>query len=123
MERDIDMKEITADDDTLMEETLNFDLWEIEEYYVQYSSGRYGIADVYIIKPYSEDYDSVRENLEQIKANRIQETESYDVLDSHKIAQNAQIFQYGSYLIMLMLEDNEAAASIIEKYIPAVESY
>ena len=48
-------------------------------------------------------------------------TEEYDVLGSHRIAEEAQIYQYGSYLIMLMLEDNSAAAEIVQRYIPSTE--
>ena len=121
--RDIDIKEVAVADDDLMEDTLGFDLWnDIEEYYVRYSSGRYGIADVYIIKPYESSYDVVRENLEAIKLDRVRKSESYDILDSHKIAQEAEIYRYGSYLIMLMLEDNEAAMEIISRYIPSTET-
>lgn len=119
---DIDIKEITTADDTFMTETLGFDLWGIDEYYVRYSSGRYGLADVYIIKPFDEDYDTVRENLEALKLDRVRKTENYDILGSYKIAQNAEIFQYGSYLIMLMLEDNGRAAEIIQHYIPSNET-
>lgn len=117
----IDIKEISAADDTLMEETLGFDLSTIEEYYVRYSSGRYGLADIYIVRPVEEKYDAVREQLEEIKYNRIASTADYDVLDASKIARGAEIFQYGGYLIMLMLADNNAAEAVIETYIPSTE--
>ena len=102
-------------------QSLGFDLWNVEEYYVRYSSGRYGLADVFILRPFHNDYDSVRESLETVKLDRIRKTEDYDILGSHRIAQEAQIYQYGSYLIMLMLEDNTAAAEIIQRYIPSTE--
>ena len=117
---DIDIKEIETADDNLMQ-SLGFDLWNVEEYYVRYSSGRYGLADVFILRPFHNDYDSVRESLETVKLDRIRKTEDYDILGSHRIAQEAQIYQYGSYLIMLMLEDNTAAAEIIQRYIPSTE--
>lgn len=117
---DIDIKEINPVDDDLME-SLGFDLWDIEDYYARYSSGRYGLADVFIIKPYPSEYESVRESLETIKLDRIRKTEDYDILGSYRIAQDAQIYQYGSYLIMLMLEDNDAAADILQRYIPSTE--
>ena len=118
--QNIDIKEIEAADESLME-SLGFDLWNIEEYHVRYSSGRYGLADVFILKPFQNDYDSVRESLETVKLDRIRKTEDYDILGSHRIAEEAQIYQYGSYLIMLMLEDNAAAAEIIQRYIPSTE--
>lgn len=116
----IDIKEIETADDTLMQ-SLGFDLWDIDEYYVRYSSGRYGLADVFILRPHSSDYDSVRESLETVKLDRIRKTEEYDILGSHRIAEEAQIYQYGSYLIMLMLEDNTSAAEILQRYIPSTE--
>lgn len=116
---DCTVEEIITADDIYMQDTLGFDLANIDEYHVRASSGRYGLADVYIIKPYEEDYDLVRENLEAIKLDKIRKTESYDVLGSNKIAQNATIFRYGAYLIMLMLEDNAKAETIIEQYIPS----
>ena len=42
----------------------------------------------------------------------------YDVYNSASIAENALIFERGGYVVMLMLEDNDSARSIIEKYIP-----
>lgn len=120
--KNINIKEVTAAGDTFMTDTLGFDLSNIEEYYVRYSSGRYGLADVYIIRPTEQGYDQVRENLEAIKLERTRYTENYDVLGSHAIAENAKIFQYGNYLIMLMLEDADGATKIIEQYIPSAES-
>lgn len=102
-------------------ESLGFDLWNIEDYYARYSSGRYGLADVFIIKPYASDYESVRECLETVKRDRIRKTEDYDILGSYRIAQDTQIYQYGAYLIMLMLEDTATAADIIQRYIPSTE--
>lgn len=115
----IDIKEIQEADALLMQDTLGFDLGNVVEYFVRYSSGRYGLADTYIVKPTEEGYDEVRETLETIKLDRINATASYDILDSNKIAQNAQLFQYGGYWVMLMLPDNETAMKSIEKHIPS----
>lgn len=120
--KDISIQEVSPLDEDILSETLGFDINTIAGFYGRYSSGRYGLADVYILKAYDEDYEIVREQLEAVKLDRMKKTESYDILDSHKIAQNAQIFQYGSYLVMLMLEDNEAAQDIIEQYIPSSDT-
>lgn len=90
----------------------------VEEYYVRYSSGRFGLADVFILYPVEEFRADLREQLEQIKLMRAREFVDYDVYNAHQIAQNGQIFEQGGYLILLMLEDNEAAREIIDRYIP-----
>lgn len=118
---EIDIRDITPLDDATLRDLLGFNLDEIEEYYGRYSSGRYGIADVYIIRPNEECFDSVRERLEQVRYSRISFTENYDILDSNKIAQNSKIFRYGSYLVLLMVEDLERAELLIEQYIPSTE--
>ena len=91
----------------------------LDEFYVRYSSGRFGVADVFILKPSSpDDAPKVREMLESVKLSRIKEFENYDVYDSYQIAQDAQIFEQGGYIIMLTLADTEGARSIIDQYIP-----
>lgn len=117
----IDMAEVVPLSDTIMRDLLGFDLGEIEEYYGRYSSGHYGLADVYILRPDEESYDSVRGQLEQVRYNRIAVTENYDILGANQIAQDSRLFQYGSYLILLMLEDSDRAEGIIEQYIPSTE--
>ena len=49
---------------------------------------------------------------------RIREFTDYDIYNSTEISENALIFNQGGYIIMLMLEDNQAARTIIEEYIP-----
>lgn len=117
----IDIEEIVPLNNAIMRDLLGFALDEIEEYYGRYSSGHYGLADVYILRPNEESYDSVRGQLEQVRYNRIAATENYDILGANQIAQDSRIFQYGSYLILLMLEDTERAEGIIEQYIPSTD--
>ena len=56
--------------------------------------------------------------LRERRDDRIREFENYDVYNSSAIAQGALIFERGGYVVMLMLEDNNSARAIIEKYIP-----
>lgn len=90
----------------------------LEDFHVRYSSGRFGVADVFILKPAPDSSAKVRDLLEQVKLSRIQEFESYDIYNAHQIAQNAQVFEQGGYTVLLMLEDNEKARNIIDRYIP-----
>lgn len=115
----INVKGVEFADDTVMEEKFFFDLDDIDEYYVLYSSGRYGVADIYIIKPKTDKMPSVRETLEQVKINRVNEFEEYNVYDSLRIANDAEIFEQQNYLIMLMVPDEEFARKTINQFIPA----
>lgn len=114
----IDIKGVEFADDTVMEDKFFFSLEDIDEYYVIFSSGRYGVADVFIIKPAEDKMPSVRETLEQVKINRVHEFENYDVYDSLRIADDAEIFERQDYLIMLMVRDEEFARKTINHYIP-----
>lgn len=115
----IDIKGVESADDSVMEDKFFFSLNDLDEYYVRYSSGRYGVADVFILKPTEDEMPTVRETLEQVKINRIHEFENYDVYDSLRIANDAEIFEQGDYLIMLMVDDMDDARKIINHFIPA----
>lgn len=104
--------------DTILEDKFYIDPGLLEEYYVKYSNGRFGVADVFILKPKEDQLLQVRELLEQVKLSRVKEFENYDIHNSYQIAQDAEIFEQGDYLVMLMLEDNESARDIIDKYLP-----
>ena len=98
---------------------------DVAESYVRYVEGDFGADDVYIILPKEgtdENGSSHRDNvitaLKKRKEDRIKEFSNFDVYDSFRIAQDAVIFERGSYVVMLMLEDNDTARQIVEKYIP-----
>ena len=89
---------------------------------VWYTSGLYGIADVFILQPPSDsdaqDLAILREQLEQVRLNISREVENYDIYNAYQIVQEAPVFEQGGYLIMLMVEDTDAARQIIDQYIP-----
>lgn len=114
----VDIQGIETGDDTILSDKFYIDMGKIEDYYVRYSSGRFGVADVFILKPVPDEAMAVRELLEQVKISRTQEFQNYDIYNSYQIAQDAQIFEQGEYLVMLMLEDNDTAREIIDQYIP-----
>ncbi|MBP1582233.1 MAG: DUF4358 domain-containing protein [Oscillospiraceae bacterium] len=104
--------------DAELRDVMGFDLETIEEYYVRYMETDYGASDVYIIKPKEGEENSVREALKDWQESRIRAFSGYDIYNSTAISENAVIFQRGDYLVMLMLEDNDGARSIIEAHIP-----
>ena len=100
-----------------MENTLGFELDKIDEYYGFYSSGRYQVCDLYIIKPSEGNYDYAKDFLEGVRFQRISDFERYDVLNSLEIAESSSVYSYGEYLILIIMEDSEQAQKIIEENI------
>ncbi|MEF2562636.1 MAG: DUF4358 domain-containing protein [Negativibacillus sp.] len=104
---------------------VGLDAKDYEQAYIRYVETDFGADDVYIVLPKEgkdEEGVSHRENilsqLRERKDFRTREFANYDVYNSASIAENALIFERGGYVVMLMLEDNDSARSIIEKYIP-----
>lgn len=108
-----------ASDDDLTDKFF-LDVSMLDSYWVRFSSGDFGLADVFILKPSEGMEPKVRDALEQIKLNRAKEFENYDIYDAHQIAQDAVIYEQGGYLIMLMLADTDAARDVIDQYIPKI---
>ncbi len=91
---------------------------DVVEYHGKISDSKDGLADVIILLPMEEKREELQLSLSKYKEKRIAEFENYDILDAYSIAQNAVIYDQGEYLIMLMLNDNDAARKIIDLYIP-----
>lgn len=108
-----------------LETVVGLDPDDYTSAYVRYVETDFGADDVYIVLPKEgedENGNSHRENilsqLRERKDARVREFANYDVYNSAAIAENAIIFERGGYVVMLMLEDNDAARSIVERYIP-----
>lgn len=115
----VHVEDIAEADARELSRRFSIDTSLIDDFAVRYASGKYGIANVFILKPKAdEDMSKLRDQLEQIKLSIVRECEHYDIYNSHQIAQDAPIFEQGGYLIMLMLADNDAARNVIDLYIP-----
>lgn len=90
----------------------------VEEAHFNYTSGRFGVSDVFILKPAKDQMSQVKELLQQVKAIRVKEFSNYDIYNSKTIAEEALVYEQGEYVILLMLEDTDTAKEIINKYIP-----
>lgn len=116
------LKEPTQEE---METELGFDFDDIEEAYVRYVETDFGVSDVYILLPKqdedgekNEHRDNVLMMLRKRKDDRIREFANYDVYNSREISENGVLFERGGYVVLLMLENNDSARRIVEKYIP-----
>lgn len=108
-----------------LESVVGLNMEDVERAYVRYVETDFGADDVYIILPKEgtdEDGNTHRENvlaaIRERKDDRIKEFVNYDVYNSSAIAEDAVIFERGGYVVMLMLEDNNSARRIVERYIP-----
>ena len=124
--KDLDVSELTAksvekiSDETFISEQLYIDLNNVNSYEIRCTEGKYGVCDVAIIRVKKGKTAEVINSLENRKDDRINEFRSYDVYDSYNKAMNADIYDQGELVIMLMLseEDKAKAKEIIDYYIP-----
>ena len=81
----------------------------------RFSTGTYGIADVFIFRTLEGHEEALREALEQVKTARIVEARNYDIYNSLECAEEGQIFQVGEdYLCLVMIENADQAREILE---------
>jgi len=107
-------------DETVLSERFYLDLDNVISFDIRSALGNYGAADVAIIRVKEGKASEVMESLENRKDDRIGEFRSYDVYDSYEIAMEAEIYEAGELVVMLMLsEDDKAKAKeTIDYYLP-----
>ena len=104
----------------MLTEQYYLDLDNVVAMDIRSANGKYGVADVALIRVAEGKGDDVMESLERRKDDRINEFSKYDVYESYSVAMNADIYQTGELVVMLMLDDNTKAAAraLIESYLP-----
>ena len=101
-----------------IEEVLKLSPSNIDDYYIRYSSGSFGLADLYVIKPASDAIYEVKGELEDLRLRRIEEFEEYDVYDALTIAQNAEVTEIGNYVVLIMIADSDQVLELLKPIIP-----
>ena len=107
-------------DKLVLTEQYYLDLKGVISYDIRSAEGKYGVADVAVIRVKEGYADSVLESLDKRKDDRTNEFLNYDVYDSYAIAMGAEVYEAGELVIMLMIpEDNiSSAKEIIDYYLP-----
>lgn len=107
-------------DETVLTELFYLDLKNVVSFDIRSAEGSYGVADVAIIRVAEGKAAEVMASLENRKDDRISEFRGYDVYDSYDIALEAEIYEAGELVVMLMLSDDDKAAAkeIIDYYLP-----
>lgn len=112
-----DTRGVSTLNNVVLEEQFGISIDDYLRAWGCYSSGTYGIADVFIFlpNPGEEDLSHLREHLEHIKTNRIVEAQSYNIYNALEHAEEGQIFEVGDYLCLIMIENPDHVRDILEE--------
>ncbi|WP_040195897.1 DUF4358 domain-containing protein [Candidatus Soleaferrea massiliensis] len=113
----VDIKDYVEITDENMKEILKINPDSLESYAIKRASGKYGLADVYILKPKADKEQEVRKALESILKARQDEFEHYDVYNALAIAQNGKVYDREGYQILLMIDDQQQVERSVNKYL------
>ena len=124
--RSLDITKLTANsvsvitDETVLTEQYYLNLDDLISYEVRCADGKYGVADIIVLRVKEGKAEAAMEALEKRKDDRINEFLNYDVYNSYNIAVDAEIYQVGELVVMLMLseDDKETVKELIDGYIP-----
>jgi len=105
-------------DEAMLEEIMLISADSVEEFYVCCTNGKFGVADIAIIKPKDSSRAKIVEALRQFLEKRAVSFENYDVNDAVEICENGEVFVQGGYVIMIAFKDNASIKDIINSYIP-----
>ncbi len=106
---------------TTLTEQYYLDISKILAFEVRSAEGQFGVADVILLRAKKGYGDEIAEAIEHRKDDRINEFLKYDVYNSYAVALEAEIYQEGEIVVMLMLseEDKAIAKEIIDGYLYA----
>ena len=116
MYEDNDTRGVSALNNVVLEEKFGVTIDDYLRAWGCYSSGTYGIADVFIFLPNADEEETgqLREQLELVKTNRIVEARDYDIYNALEHAEEGQIFEVGDYLCLIMIENPDQVREILE---------
>ncbi len=113
-----DIMGIEEYDEEMLEELLLISADSVEEFYVRCTNGKFGVADIAIIKPKDSSRSKIVEALRQFLEKRALSFENYDVNNAVEVCENGEVYVQGGYVIMIAFKDNASVKEIVNKYIP-----
>ncbi len=78
------------------------------------SLARFNIGDVVIVRPTEGNTEAVKEKLEAYRKSKEELFQNYNVGGDYEKAQNAEIYEQGGYVVLVMFGDNEPAKKLID---------
>lgn len=106
-------------DETTLAEQFYLDFDKVIAWEVRSAEGNFGVADLMLLRVKEDCAADVLSAIENRKDDRINEFSHYDVYDSYQIALNAEIYQEGELVIMLMFSDEgkTEAKAVLDTYL------
>lgn len=89
------------------------------ELYGRYTDGRFGIADVFVVRPAYGKEAAARDALITIRTARTSLFKNFNIYGASELAEGGVIYSRGDYLILLMIENADSAREILNDHIPA----
>lgn len=115
--KDVEIKDYVEITTENMKEILKINPDDLEDFAIKRSSGKYGLADVYILKPKQGKEETVKAALTDILQARQLEFRHYDVYNSLSTAENGKVYDRDGYLVLLMIEDQQQVERSVNKYL------
>lgn len=94
---------------------IGLDVSITDDYYLRYGMGRFGIADIFVVKPKDNQTETVIETFKQHQQNRMNTFEHYNVDGDYDRAKNALIYEHKGYVILLILTNPQSAQQQINE--------
>lgn len=89
------------------------------EIYGRYTDGRFGIADIFIVRPAHGKDAEARDALITIRTARTSLFKNFNIYGASELAEGGIIYSQGDYLILLMIDNSDNARTILNEHIPA----
>ncbi len=105
-------------DGKMLEELMLISADSVEEFYVRCTNGKFGVADIAIIKPKNSSRANVIEALRQFLEKRALSFENYDINNAVEVCENGEVYVQGGYVIMIAFKDNASVKEIVNSYLP-----
>lgn len=107
-------------DETVLTEQYYLNLDNVIAMEIRSAEGKFGVCDLAIVHVEEGKAEEVIESLERRKDDRINEFSNFDVYDSYETALNAEIYEAGELVIMLMMNEDDVPTvkELIENYLP-----
>lgn len=124
--KELDLSELTkksvlkVTDETTLTEQFYLDMDKIVAYDVRAAEGNFGVADLMLLRVKEGCAAEVMAEIENRKDDRINEFSHYDVYNAYEAALNAEIYQEGEIVVLLMFSDEgkTAAKQVLDRYLP-----
>lgn len=94
---------------------VGLDVSTLDESYLYYGMGRFGIIDIFVVKPKADEIPQVIEIFKAHQENRMMTFEQYNVDGDYDKAKQAEIYEQKGYVILIIASDATLAKEVINQ--------